>query len=225
MSRVLEIKEDIVSSLMIFADDCLNDGSDKEAVNAAFKTLCEVNSIDQFVESIRVFADETEVLNVEHYADKSRQMTRRDCSNKIKGDLFEIFTKIYFNEFHEGVFDVQFAPHDQKGWDFEGTNNIGNKCLIQSKFVSRGEFDGDLATFYGEGFFSEGVVNAGDGSVSGVLFTSAERVSRKIKNYTYDHDAFKIIDRKALKKKDFPGFWKTVNRVFKEELFVACDFE
>ena len=77
MSRVLEIKEEIVSSLMIFADDCLNDGSDKKAVNAAFKSLCEVNSIDQFVDSIRVFADETEVLSVEHYADKSRQIRRK----------------------------------------------------------------------------------------------------------------------------------------------------
>lgn len=225
MSRLLEVKESVVSGLMLFAEDCLNDSSDKEAVVAAFKSVCEVNKIDEFVEAVRVFADETPAINVMLYADPKRQMTAQDCSNKLKGDLFECYTKIFFNEFHESVFDVQFAPHDQKGWDFKGTNNIGNICLIQSKFVSNGKFDGDLATFYGEGAYNEGVVNAGDGSVSGILFTSAHSTSKRIRSYSYDHEAFKIIDRKDLKKKDYPGFWKTVNRVFSEELFEAIDFE
>ena len=216
---------DVLASLMLFNDDCLNDGNDKEAVTNAFKALCECNSIDQFVDAIKVFTEDTDVIDVMHYADPRRKMTKQDCSNKIKGDLFEVFTSVFFDNFQEGVFGVQYAPHDQKGWDFEGTNKIGNKCLIQAKYTYRGEYRGDLKTFFGETAFTEGVVNTGDGSISGILITTGQGVSSEYRNYMYDHDSFKIIDRKALKKCDFPGFWKTVNTVFREKVFVACDFE
>ena len=223
----MEIKiNDVVSQLMLFCDDCLNTTTNRDAVLDAFKSLCEVNSIDEFVKAVGTFADDTDVIDRLHYRDPKRQMTVEDCSAKIKGDLFEILTYIYFNHFagDDGVFGIKFAPYDQKGWDFEANNIAGNRCFIQSKFISRGTFDGDLTTFYGEGAWSEGIANTGDGSVSGILFTSAERVSHKINQYAYDHDSFKIIDREVIRTRDFPGFWKTVNEVFRDQLFVACDF-
>lgn len=224
--KVLDMN-DVVADMALFCRDCLKDADERNVLpeaTKAFEKLCSSQNINQFARAIKVFADEECAINVELYADNSRQMTEQDCSNKIKGDLFEIFTYIYLKEHNEEVFGVKFAPYDQKGWDFEATNNVGNKCLIQSKYVAAGEYDGDLGTFFGEGHFMEGVVNLGDGSLSGILFTTAEKVSRRIKDYSYDHNSFKIIDRKHLKKKDFPGFWKVVNRVLKEELFMACDF-
>jgi hypothetical protein len=62
-----------------------------------------------------------------------------DIVNAFKGDIFEIFSEIFFAEFESdpqvGLTDYQPVDrHDDYGVDAIATNPVGNKVAVQAKF-------------------------------------------------------------------------------------------
>jgi hypothetical protein len=67
----------------------------------------------------------------------------KDDKNKYKGDMFEVFTEIYFKLINSknssGVFDyspLHGGDVDDMGVDGMGTNYQGNPCVVQVKYRS-----------------------------------------------------------------------------------------
>ena len=147
---------------------------------------------------------------------------RQDGANKIKGDLFEIYTYVYLQLFGavSGVFDCEFASYDQIGYDFIGVNHAKNPCVVQSKFVGNfntvfgadesGNRIGSLETFFSN--LPEGFVIKSK-QTSRVLVTTARKIHSYYTSLARTDKTFEIHDFKKLAKRtNNDGFWAVVSR-------------
>jgi hypothetical protein len=143
--------------------------------------------------------------------------------NKVKGDLWEMFCKLYldFTQEESGVSNIQWAQRDCRGIDFYGTNVNGNVVCIQAKFVAGDNFFGDLGTFAFETLGTPGYVPETD-TTSLVLITSAKSIGKYISE-TYDMEDWsrmKLICWEDLCDVDGrEDFWEMVRNTFRTEMF------
>lgn len=179
-------------------------------------------SINQFVTRVNKLIDN---IDCSRYEPRS---TKEECERKVKGDLFELFTVLFFNNFgsleHLFIRRIKWASRNQIGFDFEGENRDGDPCIIQSKFVSNAaaKFETDLTTFFGS--LPEGL-KVKRNRPARVLFTTANIPGGKIKTIERDSNRnFLVIDRNEIKRltKEDLSFWKdckeTAELIFKRKL-------
>lgn len=180
----------------------------KSETQKEFKAICEATSINQFVTRLSNLVTKIDVTDYEIGKGKE------ECSNKIKGDMFEVFTIAFLEAFGGDrslfIHSIEWAKRDQKGYDFTGINKYNTPVSIQSKFVANATetFDrGKLETFFGH--LPEGTVIKA-GAPSRVLFTTACKFAPYYLNEQRDSGMnFLIIDRKTIKKftDKHLGFW------------------
>ena len=184
--------------------------ADNTNSNAEFKYVLSATSISKFTSRLASLTEKVDCTDYELGKDIE------ECKRKVKGDMFELFTVLFFNAFggDRSLFlhDIKWAYRDQVGYDFTATNKEGDVCIIQSKFVANAsakfEKDGRLETFFGS--LPEGVVIKKD-IPSRVLFTTASNVgSYYLNEQRRSSKNFLIIDKKFINRftKDNLGFWK-----------------
>lgn len=217
----------LTRSLVLFSKKIKNkldraDDETRDDILKAFKRVCSCANVDDFIVSIATLAEHP-LLMTKLYADKSfsydtEEEKMRAGSNKLKGDIFEVFCAAFFNQYQGAysLFSTKVAERDQEGWDFEASNAKGSRCFIQAKYVQRGTFDGSLETFWRQTALQPGVISE-SGHLTSVLITSAER------NTMQKHEiegTFRVLYRKDLKSRcNNQGFWNTFNTEYLGKVF------
>lgn len=144
----------------------LNNNCEKEFINV-FK----VKKLSTFTKRLN------ELVNKIDCTDYELGKPLNECKNKVKGDMFELFTIFFFNSFKGDrdilVNNIKWAKRDQVGYDFIASNRKNTPVVIQSKFIGNynTEFDrGTLETFFGS--LPEGYVRNSN-ERSRILITTA----------------------------------------------------
>lgn len=192
-------------------------GEDRGVLNE-IKRVFEVESLSTFTKRVSEFSSRVDCT---HYDDTVDIV---DAQNKVKGDLFEVFTIMFMNAIGGDrtyrILGTKWAPRDQAGFDFTAVDKDGNTVLLQSKFRSNvtEEFESNqLETFLGEG-------NNLGGPVQRVLFTNATKISSRYRRFEREGN-MQIIDGSQIKKHAGKGFWKviaeSVNELFFDETVVS----
>jgi hypothetical protein len=158
------------------------------------------NSLSKVVSNIATFNNK---VNVENY-EVGKPLS--ECSNKVKGDLWELFTIIWLEQ-NGGdkmyrILNVKWAGRDQIGYDFTGTDHNGNPAFIQSKFHANPMLkyeSNQLETFLGE---SRDL----DSSTTAVLFTSAVSISERYRR-RHREGKLVVLDKKRISKFCDKGFF------------------
>jgi hypothetical protein len=170
----------------------------------AFKNVFQVDSLSKLISNI---SNIDKSINLNYY-DSSPNIEQ--AINKTKGDLFEVFTAMWLNIFggdrHYSIMKVEWAPRDQKGYDFMATNHDGRIVYIQSKFRSNPSepFESNqLETFLLEG-------NELDRAPVRYLFTNSMKISARYR-IAEREGKMRIIDYSEMNKHTNIGFWNTVN--------------
>ena len=183
--------------------------ADKTNTNDKFREVLSSENINQFCNRLASLTEKIDCTDYELGKDVE------ECKRKVKGDMFELFTVLFFNAFRgdRSLFlgELKWAYRDQVGYDFFTSNKEGDVCIIQSKFVANAsapfEKDGRLETFFGT--LREGMVIKKD-IPSRILFTTAGKVaSYYVNEQRRSSKNFLIIDRKFISRftKDNVGFW------------------
>lgn len=175
------------------------------------KEIKEVFNADTLSKLIRNIANFPNKVNVEDY-EKGKPL--EESSNKIKGDLWELFCIIWL-EANGGdrsyrITNVKWADRDQRGVDFYATDTFGKQATIQAKFhanpIEKYKAD-QLETFLLE---SHEVYTR-------ILFTSAAKVDGRYM-ISDSQKQLVVINKKAIKKFYDKGFVKslveTTNKLF-----------
>ena len=181
--------------------------------NKEFLNVFSSNSINQLCTRIN------SITNIIDCTDYELGKEVEECQRKVKGDLFELFTVLFFNAFGGDrslfIHDIKWAYRDQVGYDFNALNKDGDMCIIQSKFVANAtlpfEKDGRLETFFGS--LPEGI-KIKKGLPSRILFTTAGKIgSYYLNEEVRSGKNFMIINRDIIKKftHNNTGFWKYCN--------------
>ena len=211
----------VATSLREFYVDCVNASEDEYAVRSLFNDLLEISNVSQLKTKIARFADN--IPHAELYIELSAKYDGKetlravDGRKKLKGDLMEFFTMVYFNQglgvFRgKGLMGVRMAEDEwQMGWDFEGKNSSNNPVFIQVKYASGEDFgeDGALETFFMQCATSSGYV-AEANQISMILITTADRVMSRYQDKEYESEGvFEIVNYTKLKKQldGQPQFW------------------
>lgn len=168
--------------------------------------LTKVFSVDSLSKLISNIASFTEKVDVSNYEDGD---TDEESANKIKGDLWELFTILWLNQAggdcRYRLTNIKWATRDQIGYDFTGLDTNGNPAFIQSKFhanPTREYESNQLETFLGESRDSSTATTA-------VLFTSAVKISERYRRMHRDGKLV-IIDKKAIDKFCDKGFFASL---------------
>jgi hypothetical protein len=183
-----------------------------------FNNLFESTNANQFINKVNKL-----VIDID-CSDYEFGKSLEECRNKVKGDVFELFTVFWLNSFGGDrsllVQNIKWSTRDMEGIDFFGTNKLGNPVTIQSKFISdfNAEFEANrLETFFGK---STEYTIASDKCPSMLLFTTANNISGRYQKYERD-GILHIVDRNKINKfvKNNIGFWKyckeIASKVFK----------
>jgi hypothetical protein len=188
--------------------------AEKTGKQDEFQSIFASESINQFVSRLSNLTDIVDTTDYELGRDID------ECNNKVKGDMFEVFTILFFNAFGGDrslfIHNIEWAYRDQIGYDFLATNKKNTPVAIQSKFVANvtAEFNrGKLETFFGR--LPEGTVIEKD-TPSRVLFTTASKfASYYITEQRQSGKNFLIVDRKTIKRftdKNL-GFWNECKEI------------
>lgn len=177
-------------------------GKNKNCLSELTKVFA-VNSLSKVVSNIANFPNKIDVSN---YEDGD---TIEESTNKIKGDLWELFTVLWLNSAGGDrayrLTNVKWAKRDQIGYDFTGLDTNGNPAFIQSKFHANPtkEYESNqLETFLGESRDSATATTA-------VLFTSAVKISERYRRMHREGKLI-IIDKKAIDKFCDKGFFASL---------------
>lgn len=152
----------------------------------------------------------------------------QECENKFKGDLFEVFSILFFINFGGDrkflIHGIDWAPRDQEGWDFVATNNLGKPVTIQSKFVGNSSYifegDGRLETFFGNLIDGQ---EQNSKTTNKILFTSASKIGSRYERWNRE-GLLTVVDRRLIRKftDNNLGFWlectQLVEKVFRKKL-------
>jgi hypothetical protein len=208
----MNIKSNIVST----TTQKLYQLSKKTNSGKQFQELFESTNVAQFINKVNKL-----VLNID-CADYEFGKPLDECKNKVKGDLFELFTVFWLNSFGGDrsmfVQNIKWSNRDMEGIDFFGTNKLGNPVTIQSKFFSDPtqlfEADGRLETFFGR---STEFTIASNKAPSMMLFTTASKIAGRYKKYERDGLLF-LVDREKIDKfvKNNVGFWSYCQEIAKK---------
>lgn len=151
-----------------------------------------------------------EVINISNSFDDP------NLSNKIKGDMFEVFSEIFFNQFasDEAVGIRDYTPisiGDDFGVDATGINVVGNNCVIQVKFRSNPldliEYS-DIAKTYTSAILQLNIEDVYNFNNTVYLFTNANGVTAAFSKVM--HNKVVIINRSIIQTKvdNNLNFWK-----------------
>jgi hypothetical protein len=173
-----------------------------------FQRVFASENINQFVSRLSKLTDKVDTTDYE----LGRDIV--ECNNKVKGDMFELFTVLFFDAYKGdrsiNLHDVKWAYRDQVGYDFIAKTRKNSPAVIQSKFVGNAtaEFNsGRLETFFKE--LPEGLLIEPK-LPSRILFTTAGNVAPLyIKEQRRLQGNFLIVDRKTIKRftNGDQGFW------------------
>ena len=98
-----------------------------------FKAIFAAESINQFVSKLSTLVSKIDATDYE------LGKSIGECNNKIKGDMFEIFTLFFLNAFGGDrsflIHNLRWASRDQIGYDFIGTNKKNTPVSIQSNEI------------------------------------------------------------------------------------------
>ncbi len=225
----------VAKSLQKFYVDCIAAADNKVTVRALFNNLLTIENVSQLKTKIARFADN--IPHAELYIEESAKyhnkdkLREEDGRKKIKGDLMEFFTMVYFNQGvgllrGKGLMSVEMAEDEwQMGWDFEGKNSSNNPVYIQVKYASGQDFgaDGALETFFMQCATTPGYV-AETGQISMILITTADRVMSRYQDKEYTSEGvFEIINYSKLKKQlnGQPQFWEQLSSDLKRNWDLA----
>jgi hypothetical protein len=135
----------ISPSVMKLREIALKNNCGKDFIN-----VFEVEKLSTFTKRLSRLVDKIDCTDYEF------GKPLEECKNKIKGDMFELFTIFFFNSFKGDkdilVNNIEWAKRDQIGYDFTARSRKNTPVSIQSKFIGNynTEFDrGTLETFFG----------------------------------------------------------------------------
>lgn len=178
-----------------------------------FSNIFTKNNTPSFITAITNYVDK---VNCENY---ETGKPIYECRNKLKGDIFELFTVLFLNAFGGDrsllLSDVKWAQRDQIGYDFTGKNRDGQLVTIQSKYIANPkimfEADGRLETFAWETLECS---EASSDMYKAILFTSAVNIAERYRRYER-RGSLIIIDRQTIDKftKNNIGFWEEVQHI------------